>query len=178
MMKRYENLELFKKEVFFDKRGVFAPLSLITYCALTGENSCWYQSNTSVNPNLFTLRGLHFQKHPYAQSKLVKVINGSIIDFVVDIDPASPSFLKINIFDMNTGDELYVPKNYAHGFLTTQKNTIVQYLVDNSYHPESEGVIPWKTFPELLKKFESLENFSIDKILIKDRDLILKNINI
>jgi dTDP-4-dehydrorhamnose 3,5-epimerase len=177
MMKRYENLQLSRKEVFSDERGVFAPLSLVTSC-ISELNSHWHQSNVSINPKLFTLRGLHFQKHPYAQAKLIKVINGSIIDFVTDIDPDSPSFLKIHMFEMSPGDELYVPSNYAHGFLTTKENTVVQYLVDNLYHPESEGVIPWTVFPELLKKFKSLENFSIENILIKDRDLVLKNINI
>jgi dTDP-4-dehydrorhamnose 3,5-epimerase len=175
MMKRYKTLELFKKEIFFDERGTFAPLSLVTYCSLTGQNGSWYQSNISINPNIFTLRGLHFQKYPYQQAKLVKVINGGIIDFVVDIDSESPSFLKIKMFEMNPGDELYVPKNYAHGFLTLKENTVVQYLVDNSYDSKSEGVIPWTHFPELLEKFKLLKDFSIDKIIIKERDLVFKN---
>jgi dTDP-4-dehydrorhamnose 3,5-epimerase len=175
MMKRYENLKLFKENVFFDERGVFAPLSLISSSGDQASNSKWFQSNISVNPKIFTLRGMHFQKYPYQQAKLIKVINGAIIDFVVDIDFDSPSFLKIKTFDMNSGDELYVPSNYAHGFLTLKENTVVQYLVDNSYNPESEGVIPWTHFPELSKKFQSLKDFSIDKIIIKDRDLVFKN---
>jgi dTDP-4-dehydrorhamnose 3,5-epimerase len=175
MKKRYENLQLFKENIFSDERGVFAPLSLITSCEPTLSNSSWFQSNISVNPKAFTLRGLHFQKYPFAQAKLIKVITGSIIDFVVDIEPESPLFLKVNIFSMNPGDELYVPKNYAHGFLTLQENTIVQYLVDNIYNPESEGVIPWTKFPELNEKFNSIENFSSEKIIVKERDLVLKN---
>jgi len=150
-------LKLIKKNVFYDERGVFAPLSL--------ESFSWVQSNISVNPNIFTLRGLHFQKPPFAQSKLIKVVSGSIIDFVADIDPNSSNFLKINIFEMNAGDELFVPNNYAHGFLTLKENTIVQYLVDNIYDPESEGVIPWTKFSELNEKFNSIENFSLEKIV-------------
>lgn len=168
----YLNSPVFNKnKVFYDHRGVLVPLSLIS-------NVTWLQSNISVNLKPFTLRGLHFQQKPCQQSKLIKVINGSIIDFIVDIDSASKTYLKIKMFTMSPGDELYIPNNYAHGFLTIEKNTIVQYLVDNLYNPESEGVIPWLVFPELLKKFESLENFSVDKILIKERDLTLKNINI
>lgn len=168
----YLNKPVFtKNKAFYDERGVFVPLSLTSY-------PIWLQSNITVNLKPFTLRGLHFQHKPYGQSKLIKIINGSIIDFITDIDPKSKTFLKIKMFTMKPGDELYVPSNYAHGFLTIKENTVVQYLVDNLYHPESEGVIPWTVFPELLKKFKSLENFSIEKILIKDRDLVLKNINI
>jgi dTDP-4-dehydrorhamnose 3,5-epimerase len=160
-------LKLTSKNVFCDERGIFAPLSF--------ESFSWVQSNISINPNVFTLRGLHFQKPPFAQSKLIKVISGSIIDFVSDIDPNSSNFLKINIFKMGSGDELFVPNNYAHGFLTLKKDTIVQYLVDNSYDLKSEGVIPWTRFPELLEKFQLLKDFSIDKIIIKERDLVFKN---
>jgi dTDP-4-dehydrorhamnose 3,5-epimerase len=160
-------LKLNKKNVFYDERGIFAPLSF--------DSCLWNQSNISVNLNIFTLRGLHFQKAPFAQSKLIKVIFGSIIDFVADIDPESPSFLKVNMFDMNAGDELHIPNNYAHGFLTLEENTIVQYLVDNSYDPKSEGVLPWTFFPELSERFQLLKDFSIDKIIIKERDLVFKN---
>jgi dTDP-4-dehydrorhamnose 3,5-epimerase len=160
-------LELIKKNIFYDERGIFAPLSL--------ESFSWVQSNISVNPKIFTLRGLHFQKQPFAQSKLIKVISGSIIDFVIDINPNSSTYLKVNIFDMDAGDELFVPNNYAHGFLTLEKNTIVQYLVDNIYNPESEGIIPWIKFPEINEKFNSIKDFIPEKIVIKERDLILKN---
>jgi len=155
-------------KAFYDHRGTFIPLSLNSHLT-------WLQSNTSVNLKPFTLRGLHFQLTPYEQSKLIKIINGSIIDFVTNLDPTSEKYLQIEMFTMNPGDELYVPKNYAHGFLTLEKNTIVQYLVNNIYNPESEGVIPWTQFPELLQKFKKIKNFSIKNLVIKDQDLISKN---
>lgn len=159
---------LTNNKAFYDERGVFVPLSLTSHLT-------WLQSNISVNLKPFTLRGLHFQQKPYEQSKLVKVINGSIIDFVTNLDSTSETFLKIKMFTMKPGDELYVPKNYAHGFLTLEENTIVQYLVNNIYNPSSEGVIPWTYFPELLEEFEKIKNFSIKNLIIKDRDLIVKN---
>lgn len=161
---------LTNNKAFYDERGVFASLSLTSHLT-------WLQSNISVNLKPFTLRGLHFQQKPYEQSKLIKVINGSIIDFVTNLDSTSETFLKIKMFTMKPGDELYVPKNYAHGFLTLEENTIVQYLVNNIYNPNSEGVIPWTYFPELSKEFEKIENFSIKNLIIKDRDLIVKNFN-
>jgi dTDP-4-dehydrorhamnose 3,5-epimerase len=167
-------MEYFDKPVFtnnkafYDERGVFVPLSLTSHLT-------WLQSNISVNLKSFTLRGLHFQHKPYEQSKLIKVINGSIIDFITDLDPKSKTFLKIKMFTMKPGDELYVPQNYAHGFLTLEENTIVQYLVNNIYSPDSEGVIPWTEFTELAQEFQKIKNFSIKNIVIKDRDLITKN---
>jgi dTDP-4-dehydrorhamnose 3,5-epimerase len=165
----YLNRPLFtNNKAFYDDRGVFVPLSLTSHLT-------WSQSNISVNLKPFTLRGLHFQKNPYQQSKFIKVVNGSILDFVTDLDPTSETYLKIEMFAMKPGDELYVPQNYAHGFLTLEENTIVQYLVNNIYNPNSEGVIPWTEFPELLKEFKKIKNFSIKNIVIKDRDLVAKN---
>jgi dTDP-4-dehydrorhamnose 3,5-epimerase len=160
-----------KGNAFYDERGVFVPLSLTSHVT-------WLQSNISVNLKPFTLRGLHFQQRPYQQSKLIKVINGSIIDFITNLDPASEDFLKIKIFTMDPGDELYVPQNYAHGFITLKENTVVQYLVNNIYNSNSEGVIPWTEFPELLELFKKIENFSVSNIVIKDRDLVRKNFDI
>jgi dTDP-4-dehydrorhamnose 3,5-epimerase len=157
-----------KNKVFYDERGIFVPLSLTSHLT-------WIQSNISINLKPFTLRGLHFQQNPYKQSKMIKVINGSIIDFVTNIEPKSGEYLKIKMFTMNPGDELYVPQNYAHGFLTLEENTIIQYLVNNIYSPNAEGVIPWTKFPELMKKFQEIKNFSLEKIIVKERDLIMKN---
>lgn len=156
-----------KNKVFKDERGIFVPLEW--------GSARWSQSNISINPKKFTLRGLHFQEYPFQQSKLVKVINGSIIDFITNLDVESESYLKIKTFTMKPGDELYVPKNYAHGFITLEKDTIVQYLVDDIYHPESEGVIPWTEFNELKEEFKKISNFSVENILIKDRDLVFQN---
>ena len=124
--------------VFVDHRGTFAPLSLNSY------DKEWLQSNISFNPKIYTLRGLHFQVGEKAQSKLIKVITGSIVDFIVDIREDSPEYMKLYHYDMNPGDELLVPRGFAHGFMTTSFNTIVQYLVDNDYSPESEGSIYWR----------------------------------
>jgi len=124
--------------VFVDHRGTFAPLALNSY------DKEWLQSNISFNPKIYTLRGLHFQVGEKAQAKLIKVITGSIVDFIVDIREDSPEYMKLYHYDMNPGDELLVPRGFAHGFMTTSFNTIVQYLVDNDYSPESEGSIYWR----------------------------------
>ena len=122
--------QLTKGKAFYDHRGVFVPLSLTSHLT-------WFQSNISFNLKRLTLRGLHFQLPPFEQSKLIKLIDGGIIDFVVDIRKDSPNYKELYIYDLEPGDELYVPKGFAHGFITTKDNTIVKYLVYNVYSQES-----------------------------------------
>ena len=163
--------------VFKDHRGTFAPLSLKNNVGSKDKN--WIQSNVSVNPLLYTLRGLHFQINDKEQAKLIKVISGSIIDFVLDIRPTSPEFLKLSLFEMSPGSELLVPRGYAHGFITTDVNTVVQYLVDNDYSPENEGSIYWKEqWLGLDKKLYELIGFDDEDIVISDKDYITKNFDV
>lgn len=167
-----EYAKLIQNKVFIDNRGTFAPIALKYENSLNQDlNKNWLQSNISVNPIKHTLRGLHFQVGDKAQCKLIKVINGSIIDFVVDIRPESPEYMSVQTFEMKPDDELLVPRGYAHGFITLEDNTIVQYLVDNDYSPESEGSIYWKevnVVKHILKIYE-------ETIIISEKDLITKN---
>ena len=161
--------ELIKNNVFVDKRGTFAPI------LLNKLNKKWIQSNISLNPNKYTLRGLHYQFGKSAQAKLIKVINGSILDFVIDLRKFSPNYNKIEFFLMKPGDDLFVPFDFAHGFITLEDNTIVQYLVDNDYNPNSERCILWSTIPEIEKKIIEIDpSFSKLNLLISDKDLIHK----
>ena len=159
------------KKVFYDHRGYFAPVDL------TQLERPWVQSNVSFNTKRLTLRGLHFQTGEYAQAKLVKVIQGKIVDFIYDMRPSSLTYKELFIYDMEPGQELFVPKNFAHGFITTEDNTIVQYLVDNIYHPESEGSIVWTKFLPLMQKFNTIPDFNVHDIVINDKDLVTKNFN-
>lgn len=163
---------LISNQVFVDHRGTFAPLSL------NSLDKNWLQSNISVNPQIHTLRGLHFQVGEKAQAKLIKVITGSIVDFIVDIREDSPEYMKLYHYNMNSGDELLVPRGFAHGFITTNFNTVVQYLVDNDYSPESEGSIYWKEIDGLYDILDSHTLFSVlneEDIVMSDKDYITKN---
>ena len=159
--------ELIKNNVFVDNRGTFAPLSLQTL------NQKWIQSNISINPNKYTLRGLHYKYGKSAQAKVLKVIDGKILDFIIDLRPYSPDYSKINFYLLESGDELYVPFDFAHGFITLDDNTIVQYLVDNKYDKISERCILWSTIPEIEKQIVEYDSeFNKDKVIISEKDLI------
>jgi dTDP-4-dehydrorhamnose 3,5-epimerase len=164
--------QLISNPVFVDHRGTFAPLSL------QSENKNWLQSNVSFNPEIYTLRGLHFQVGEKGQTKLIKVITGTIIDFIVDIREDSPEYMNLLYYPMIPGDELLVPRGFAHGFMTTSPNTIVQYLVDNDYSPESEGSIYWKEVDGLygiLNSYVLFTELTDDIIVMSDKDYLTKN---
>lgn len=144
-----EKSTLIYNPVFTDHRGTFAPLKITTDGNSRLKNK-WLQSNVVFNPSPLTLRGLHYQEGEFAQAKLIKVISGSIIDFVIDLRPDSDTYNLISIYEMsNRNNELYVPRGYAHGYLTTEENTVVQYLVDNHYAPGSQKTIEWNNFEEI-----------------------------
>lgn len=139
---------LFDLSTHLDNRGSFTPLSLNLF------EKKWVQSNVSVNTKINTFRGLHFQKGEFAQAKLLKVISGEIIDYVVDLREESEDYMKLQEFRLTRNNALLVPRGFAHGFITTEKNTVVQYLVDNDYNKESEGTLFWSDVPELYKKLK------------------------
>jgi len=168
---------LIHNSVFKDSRGTFAPLPLkFDESNLSVLRKDWVQSNISVNPKKFTFRGLHFQVGEFAQSKLVKVITGKIIDFIVDIRPNSPNYLKTYEFVVEPNNELFVPKGFAHGFITTEDNTVVQYLVDNDYSPLKEGSIFWVDFNLVKQTVERV--IGDNELTISTKDLVTKNFNV
>lgn len=131
-----------KHPVFRDERGTFCATSLdVNY----GSPHAIRQFNVSVSsPRVF--RGMHHQLAPFTQSKILTLIRGRIVDFVVSIRP--DNFGETFIFEMNPGDRVYVPRDYLHGFYVyDNQEAIVQYMVDNKYDKDSEISIDWKSCP-------------------------------
>ena len=103
----------------------------------------WDQFNIVTNENKYTFRGLHYQTNP-PQTKCLKVIQGKVLDILVDLKTE-----EVLTFELDNSEILFVPDNYAHGYLTLEPNTIVTYLVKGKYNPDSEHSIVWKTIPEV-----------------------------
>lgn len=153
--------ELKKQPIFKDHRGSFTPIKL---------SDKWVQSNISINDDIFVFRGLHLQKYPKSQAKQVMVIQGKIIDFCVCVDKLNPNFEKVFEYVMEAGDTLYVPHGYAHGFLTLQSGTIVNYLVDEEYSPEHEVSIKWESVEEVRETITKLTAGFTFKLKMSDKD--------
>lgn len=128
-----------------DSRGYFVEtFSEGDFILQTGVNVKFVQDNESRSRK-GVLRGLHFQRAPYAQAKLVRVVRGKVLDVAVDIRKDSPTFGKYVMTELS-GDnhrQMFIPKGFAHGYIVLDDDTIFQYKCDEFYHPEAEGGIVW-----------------------------------
>jgi dTDP-4-dehydrorhamnose 3,5-epimerase len=133
---------LIKPSVFADDRGYFMESYNLNDFEEFLPGVKFVQDNESKSTK-GVLRGLHFQKPPHAQAKLIRVIQGSIWDVAVDIRPDSPTFKKYCFAEITAENhhQFYVPRGFAHAFLVTSETAIVQYKTDNFYAPESDAGI-------------------------------------
>lgn len=140
-----EGLFLITPKVFKDQRGFFLESYSDKFFKSVGITTVFVQDNHSRSEPSGVLRGLHFQKPPFAQCKLIRVIQGSIYDVAVDLRKNSPTFGKWLGFELTSTNfnMLLVPQGFAHGFCTLVPGTEVQYKVDNFYSPEHDSGIRW-----------------------------------
>lgn len=140
-----KGITLIKPKVYDDNRGLFLEtFNLNKFEKQTGFETTFYQDNLSVSKKN-VLRGLHFQKPPNAQGKLVQVIKGRAIDVAVDIRKNSPTYgayFKVELNDINRY-QLWIPRGFAHGFVALEDNTIFSYKCDNPYSQKDEMSLPW-----------------------------------
>lgn len=139
-----KDLLIIEPTIYEDSRGYFMEsFSLKEFHKTIGDID-FVQENESKS-KYGVIRGLHFQKPPYAQSKLVRVVKGAVLDVAVDIREGSSTFgqyLTIELSDDNKR-QLFIPQGFAHGFSVLSEEVIFQYKCDNYYHFESEGAILW-----------------------------------
>lgn len=138
-------LKLLEPTVFEDSRGYFFESFSSRVFKELGIDDLFIQDNQSMSVQKGVLRGLHFQNPPHAQSKLVRVIQGSVLDVVVDLRKESSSYgvQKSFVLDDKSRQLLYVPKGFAHGFLTLEANTLFSYKCSDFYNKDSEVSIQW-----------------------------------
>ena len=145
-----EGLLIIDPTVFGDSRGYFfESYNKQRFEEATGLDIDFVQDNQSKSC-YGVLRGLHFQKPPYAQSKLVRCVRGRVLDVAVDIRKSSPTFGKYIAVELTEDNhrQLFIPHGFAHGFVVLSDEAIFQYKCDNFYNKESEGAIAWND-PEI-----------------------------
>ncbi|MBL1280106.1 MAG: dTDP-4-dehydrorhamnose 3,5-epimerase [Fluviicola sp.] len=167
-----EGLLVFKPRIFQDSRGAFfESFNQKAFDTATEGQFTFVQDNQSLSKK-GVLRGLHFQKPPFAQGKLVRVIQGAVIDVAVDIRKDSKTYGEYFAIELSAENNLqfWIPPGFAHGFFATEEDTIFSYKCTDYYSPESEGTIKWndaeldidwKGIPTLIsEKDEEGEEFS------------------
>ena len=137
-----EGVYIIKPRVFGDARGYFfESYSKREFEEKVGKVD-FVQDNESMSKK-GVMRGLHFQRPPYAQSKLVRCVKGSVLDVAVDIRKGSPTYGKHVVVELTEDNHLqfFIPKGFAHGFVVLSDVAVFQYKCDNFYHPEADGGI-------------------------------------
>tara|TARA_B100000524_G_scaffold20970_1_gene10752 strand:+ start:29 stop:565 length:537 start_codon:yes stop_codon:yes gene_type:complete len=163
----FKDLILIKHNIYPDYRGYFKEkLKIRDLESAINEKINFCQENT-VKSKLNVLRGLHFQKDPFAQSKLISISSGKILDIAVDIRKESTTYGMYfsHILSCKNHESLYIPKGFAHGYLTLSDCALVNYQVDNYYKPKMEGVIAYND------DFINIDwGLDENKMIISDKD--------
>lgn len=157
---------------FGDDRGYFSP-----YFIQKDLNELGIQFEKVVQANRSksskgVVRGLHFQKDPKCQAKIVEVISGKAIDVVVDIRDGSPTYGQSTsvLLTPDNNRQLFVPRGFAHGFISLEDDTIFQYLIDNDYAPDMEGGIYWDDDELGIDWKGMFQEYGIDNPLTSEKD--------
>ena len=158
---------IIEPRVFEDARGYFfESFSQRDFDAQVREVR-FVQDNESKS-SYGVLRGLHFQKPPHAQSKLVRVVKGAVLDVAVDIRKGSPTFGKHVAVELSEQNhrQFFIPRGFAHGFVVLTDEVVFQYKCDNFYAPQFEGAVAWND-PDLNIDWK----VPADKVLLSAKDM-------
>ncbi len=160
------DVKLVGSRLFGDSRGTFNEVYQESAFRAAGIAFRPNQQNRSFSLSRFTVRGLHFQRPPHAQAKLVRCLSGAIFDVAVDLRLGSPSYgAWVGARLEPGGSQLFVPKGYAHGFCTLLPETSIEYLVDAEYAPESDAGVAWDD-PDIAVDWPAPH----DQVVLSDKD--------
>jgi len=139
------DVKLIRTPRFSDARGYFCETFQQADFAAHGLDNDFFQDNQSSSDRSGTIRGLHFQRPPFAQTKLIRVLRGRIFDVAVDLRRSSPSFgrhVAVELSD-ESSEQLLIPAGFAHGFCTLEPDTVVFYKVDQPYSAAHDSGVNW-----------------------------------
>lgn len=164
---------------FGDDRGYFSPFFIQEELRKNNIDFAGVVQCSRSKSSKGVIRGLHYQKDPKCQAKIVEVIKGSVIDVVVDIRVGSPTYGKsfTTYLSSDNNTQLFVPRGFAHGFISLEDDTIFQYLVDNDYAPELEDGIYWND-PDLdINWQEIFKEYDIKNISMTTKDTMRQKLS-
>lgn len=168
----FPGLMIFEPKVFEDSRGYFFESFNESLCKAEGIDIHFVQDN-QARSTYGVVRGLHYQLAPYAQTKFIRVLSGSILDVVVDIRKGSPTYGKVFSLELNDTNklQLFIPKGFAHGYSVLSPTAEVFYKCDEFWNRDAEGGI------SLLDESLAIDwQVPRDKMIISDKDLLYPSI--
>lgn len=138
-------IKLIKPRRFSDDRGWFSETYVDTRWAQAGVDVQLVQDNHSYSAPIGTIRGIHFQRPPHAQAKLVRCTRGRILDYAVDLRAGSPTYGQHVSAELSAdnGHQLFIPVGFGHAFVTLEPDTEVIYKVSDYYAPDCDGGVRW-----------------------------------
>lgn len=168
---------IIEPDKFGDERGYYSPFFVEEKNVREGLTMKTIAQGARSKSRKGTVRGLHFQEDPLCQAKLVECLTGGVLDVVVDLRKDSPSYKKWISVELTpeNGRQLYVPRGFAHGFVSLKDNTLFQYLVDNDYKVSHENGILWND-PEIGIDWQ-FQKYGIEKPILNDKDQVRKGIS-
>lgn len=173
-----EDCYILEPDRFGDDRGYFSPYFIQNDLEkLDIKFEKVVQANRSKSSK-GVVRGLHYQKDPKCQAKIVEVIKGAAIDVVVDIREGSPTYGMSTsvVLTPDNNRQLFVPRGFAHGFVSLEDDTIFQYLIDNDYAPDMEGGILWNDSDLGIDWQEMFEKYDIKNPNLSEKDKVRKKL--
>ena len=167
-----EGVVIIEPRIFKDDRGYFYESFSQREFEEKVCRTTFVQDNQSKS-SYGVVRGLHFQKPPYSQSKLVRCIKGAVLDVAVDIRKGSPTFGKYVAVELTEDNhrQFFVPRGFAHGFAVLSEEAVFQYKCDNFYNKESEGSVAWND-PQLGIDWR----IPAEKVILSEKDKLSKTI--
>lgn len=167
-----EGVVIIEPRIFRDERGYFYKSFSQREFEEKVCRTIFVQDNQSKS-SYGVVRGLHFQKPPYCQSKLVRCIKGAVLDVAVDVRKGSPTFGKYVAVELTEDNhrQFFVPRGFAHGFAVLSEEAVFQYKCDNFYNKESEGAVAWND-PELNIDWR----VPAENVILSEKDKLNKNI--
>ena len=161
-----DSVVILEPRIFNDARGYFFESFSQRQFQEEVWNTTFVQDNESFS-SYGVVRGLHFQKPPYSQAKLVRVIQGAVLDVAVDLRSGSPTYGKHVAVELTEENhrQLFIPQGFAHGFAVLSDKVLFQYKCDNYYAPQSEGGIAWND-PDLNIDWR----IPADKVILSEKD--------
>lgn len=159
-LNEFSGIQQLKRKNFLSELGSFT----VTFEPDLILNKEFYQDSISIIEKTGTIKGMHFQKGQYAQTKLVTVLQGSIMDYFVDLRKDSPTYLdygSIELSDLNH-NIIFIPEGFAHGYISLENKSIISYKLGSRYEPKHEVTLLWSD-PDIGIKWPQIENLYISE---------------